>query len=143
MTAPPLDWLHHLADEADRGQPHPERDSGSQAQLCKVSSSHKLYRSQLARIAASTWLARERLEQIIFDRSMRGYAYVVNVNYPASETLTGDFSPFTRATQILEVSSANLTTASNGSGYKRATVTISWTGGNSIQLETLVTLWGS
>lgn len=90
----------------------------------------------------ATWLARERLERVLFSKEMNGYASITTANYPSPETFTGTFSPFTRTTQILEVSSANLTSASNGSGYKRVTVAVTWVGGHSIQLEGLVTLWG-
>ncbi len=84
-------------------------------------------------------LASEKIEQTIADKTFNGYAAIVNANYP-NETLTGDFAMFTRSTQILEVSTADYTTASPGSGMKRVTVTVAWDfqGAKSISVTTLL-----
>lgn len=89
----------------------------------------------------ATALAREKLEEITFDKKMNGYAYAVDANYPVSEVLTGNFSDFTRTISIREVDATDLNTTQNNSGYKKVTVMVSWSGG-SLTLDTLVTLWG-
>nr|AQQ75240.1 hypothetical protein [uncultured bacterium] len=71
------------------------------------------------------WLATEKLEDIIADRhsTTRGYGYLVSGNYPI-ENPVGGAPGFTRSVSINETR-ANLT--SPGTGYKRVTVTVSWT----------------
>lgn len=70
------------------------------------------------------WLAAERLEDVIADRhsSTRGYAYVVNANYPAEPSIAG-FTGCSRTTTITETG-PNLVAA--GSGYKTVTVTVTF-----------------
>ena len=70
------------------------------------------------------WLVQEKMEDVIADRhsTTRGYAYVVTANYPAEATITG-FPGFSRSVVIAETA-ANLSSA--GTGYKRATVTVTW-----------------
>lgn len=85
------------------------------------------------------WLANERLEQIIADRhsSTRGYAYVVNANYPAEASFT-NFPGFTRSVSITETS-ANLSSA--GTGYKKVAVSVGFPnvrGGTSTLVVTTV-----
>ena len=89
----------------------------------------------------ATALARERLEEITFDKKMNLYASIVSANYPATENLTGAYSAYTRTVTILEVNPADLSSAQNNSGYKKVTVTVSWNGG-SVTLATLLTSWG-
>lgn len=91
----------------------------------------------------ATWLARERLDRILFNKEMSGYNFIIPANYSGNETFTGALIPFTRTTQIVEVSSADLASAQSGSGYKRVTVSVTWPGNNSVTLEGLVTLWGA
>jgi prepilin-type N-terminal cleavage/methylation domain-containing protein len=87
------------------------------------------------------WLASEKLEDIIADRhsATRGYTYLVTGNYTTENSITG--SPgFTRSVAFNETT-ADLTTA--GTGYKRVTVTVSWTDGGgvarSLTLASIVT----
>ncbi|MGQ0627521.1 MAG: type IV pilus modification PilV family protein [Phycisphaerales bacterium] len=70
------------------------------------------------------WLLQEKMEDIIADRhsTTRGYPYVVAANYPAETAIAG-FAAFSRTVSIAETG-ANLVSA--GTGYKRATVTVSW-----------------
>ena len=84
-------------------------------------------------------LASERIEQVIADKTFKGYATITNANYPG-ETLTGEFAMFTRATQIVEVSTTDYITPLVGSGMKRVTVTVSWDfrGAQSISVVTLL-----
>lgn len=87
------------------------------------------------------WLAAEKLEDIIADRhsTTRGYSYLVAGNYPAENPVSG-FIGFTRSVAFAETG-ADLVTA--GTGYKRATVTVSWTDATatarSLSLSTVVT----
>ena len=87
------------------------------------------------------WLATERIEDIIADRhsATRGYAYLASGNYPAEASITG-FAGFSRSVAFTETG-VNLVTP--GTGYKRVTVTVSWTdaGGSarSLALSTVVT----
>lgn len=88
------------------------------------------------------WLATERLEDIIADRhsSTRGYSYLVNGNYSTENPVSG-FTGFTRSVAITE-SGANLV-AGSGTGYKKATVTVSFTDGRgtsrSVSIATVLT----
>ncbi len=103
-----------------------------------VSEANKMEHTLIA-----TYLAQERLEQIILDKKYRLYAYVTGANYAASENMaTQGFTGYTRTTNIVEVSASNLTTPQNGSGYKRVTVTVQPSGGETVTLTTLVTQWG-
>ena len=86
------------------------------------------------------WLATEKLEDVIADRhsTTRGYTYVVNANYPAEPSIAG-FTGFGRTTSITETT-ADLSTA--GLGYKRVTVTVTWTekgASKSLAVSTVVT----
>lgn len=80
-----------------------------------------------ARLAIARWLAAERLEDIIADRNSatRGYPYVLTSNYPAETSIT-DFAGFTRSVVITETG-PDLTTP--GTGYKKASVTVTYTDG--------------
>lgn len=84
-------------------------------------------------------LASEKIEQIIADKTFKGYSTILNSNYP-SESLTGEFAMFTRSTQISEVSSTDYTTPAAGSGMKRVSVTVTWNfqGAKSISVTTLL-----
>lgn len=87
------------------------------------------------------WLATERMEDIIADRHSvtRGYAYIDSGNYP-TESSVADAPAFSRSVVITETG-ADL--ASPGTGYKRVTVTVSWTDAHgeaqSLSLTTIVT----
>lgn len=89
---------------------------------------------------AAVYLAQERLEQMTADKYYRGYGYLVPGNYPASEAVTVGSHQYTRLITITEVSGTDLTTAVQGSGYKRVAVTVSWPGGatNQLTLETVM-----
>lgn len=88
------------------------------------------------------WLAAEKLEDVIADRhsSARGFAYLVNANYPAESALSG-YTGFARSVAIAE-SGANLITGS-GTGYKRVTVSITFKDGRNttrtLSLSTVLT----
>ena len=81
-------------------------------------------------ISRARWLASEKLEDVIADRhsTARGYAWLINGNYPAEAQVTG-FEQFSRSVAIAETA-ADL--ASPGSGYKTVTVTIGWTDTNGV-----------
>ncbi len=83
------------------------------------------------------WLAQEKLEDIIADRnsSTRGYTYVVQSNYPAEPTISG-FPGFSRSVSLAETN-ADLTTP--GSGYKKVTVTVTWTDASATSRSLAVT----
>ena len=71
------------------------------------------------------WLALEKLESIIADRhcTTRGYPYVTASNYPGEDSIAG-FAGFSRSVAVAETG-ADL--AGPGAGYKRVTVTVSYT----------------
>ena len=86
------------------------------------------------------FLASERLEQVIADRSapLRGFTYVVSASYPAEPAVTG-FPNFSRSVAINETDASLIGT---GVGYKTATVTVTWTtrkGSQRTALATVVT----
>lgn len=87
------------------------------------------------------WLATEKLEDIVADRhsTTRGYGYLVAGNYPAESPVAG-YTGFTRTVSFVQTN-ADLVTA--GSGYMKATVTVSWTDATStarsLSIATVVT----
>jgi prepilin-type N-terminal cleavage/methylation domain-containing protein len=87
------------------------------------------------------WLASEKLEDVIADRSSttRGYTYVIAANYPAESPVPG-FTGFTRSVAITETGPD---LASAGTGYKRVVVTVGYTGAGgaarTLMLSTVVT----
>lgn len=89
-------------------------------------------------------LAREKLEQVIADRAVKGYAVTKSTNYSDGQ-LSGDYNEFTRNVTITEVNPDDDDAVDDfldvqaGSGYARVTVTVDWNdGNNSIKLETLI-----
>lgn len=99
--------------------------------------------NEMENTLTATYLAQERIEQIIQDKEYRLYNYIVTANYAATENLaTQGFPGFTRTTSIFEVSPNNLSTPQNGTNYKRITVTVQPTGGEMVSLTTLLTRWG-
>jgi len=94
-------------------------------------------------IQASTakWLAMEKLEDVIADRSdpSRGYGYIISSNYP-NEAKIPNFPGYTRQVTIVETDA--LFTA-GGVGVKTIAVTVKWAHGNgqphTISLRTVVT----
>jgi prepilin-type N-terminal cleavage/methylation domain-containing protein len=91
--------------------------------------------------STARWLAMEKLEDVIADAhsSTRGYGYVVNANYAAENPVSG-FVAFTRAVSVVETG-PDLVSA--GTGYKKVTVTVSWTDATatarSLNIATVVT----
>jgi prepilin-type N-terminal cleavage/methylation domain-containing protein len=87
------------------------------------------------------WLATEKLEDVIADRhsTTRGYAWLTGANYAAEAPVAG-FVQFSRSVVFAETA-ADL--VSVGTGYKKATVTVSWTDSTgtarSIAIATIVT----
>ena len=71
-------------------------------------------------------LAREKMEILAADKFniSRGYAYLVAGNYPDESPVSGFL--FNRTVTFSDVSSADLSTTSAGSGYRKATVTVRW-----------------
>lgn len=80
-------------------------------------------------LSRARWLAGERLEDIIADRHSpsRGFAYVVNANYPSEPTVSG-FPGFTRAVSIAETG----INGNAGTGFKAVNVTITWVDGQAV-----------
>ena len=93
------------------------------------------------RAVQASQLAHERLERIIADKKGRGYDFITMANYPAIESFTGAFAPFTRTLSIQEVRDSDLMTPQPNTGYKRITVVVTAPGGLSVTEETLVTRW--
>lgn len=96
--------------------------------------------------ARASYLAQERLEQIVQDKEYLGFDTIVAVNYPTNENLTAQgFGGYTRTVNILEVNANDLTSPAPppGSGYKRITVSVQVAGGDTVTLTTLLTRWGT
>ncbi|MBI2092690.1 MAG: prepilin-type N-terminal cleavage/methylation domain-containing protein [Deltaproteobacteria bacterium] len=74
----------------------------------------------------ASYVAREKLEQMVFDKVYKGYDYVQNGNYNINEPVLVGNHNYTRQTNIYEVSKADLTTAEAGSGFKRIDMTVLW-----------------
>lgn len=89
----------------------------------------------------ATYLARERLEQMISDKAYRGYDYVVNENYDTSTTVSVGNNYFTRSFNIYEVYRSDLITPLDDSGFKRIDMMVSWgsSGAENITIPTLIT----
>lgn len=91
----------------------------------------------------ATYLAQERMEQIIQDKKYRFYDYIISANYPSPVDLAPQgFPGYTRTITILEVSPQNLTSSQPNSEYKRLTVSVQVAGGDTVTLTTLLNLWG-
>lgn len=88
---------------------------------------------------AATYLARERLEQLISDKVSRGYDYLINSNYTTNDSVSVGNNFFSRSFNIYEVDGGDLSTPSPNSGYKRIDMMISW-GMSSNQNITIPTL---
>jgi hypothetical protein len=93
-------------------------------------------RSDTVMTNRARWLAVERLEQVIADRAnpARGYTFLVPANYPAETSIAG-FPGFARSVAFVETG-PTLTGA--GTGYRRATVTVTWSGGRSLALSSVL-----
>jgi len=108
-----------------------------------MTAAQRLSRDQVTPIQVSRarWLATEKLEEVIADRSSttRGYSYVITSNYPAENPVATD-PDFSRSVTITETG-ADLQTS--GTGYKTVTVVISWTDvtgtSRSLSMSTVVT----
>lgn len=92
----------------------------------------------------ATYLARERLEQLVSDKVSLGYDHVINDNYDTSATVSVGNNFFTRSFNIYEVERDNLIVPAppeEPSGFKRIDMTVSWglAAGQSITIPTLIT----
>jgi prepilin-type N-terminal cleavage/methylation domain-containing protein len=74
----------------------------------------------------ATYLAREKIEQILYNKTYNGYAWVGMNQYLASEPIVLGGSNYVRDLSIYEVQKSDLLTAQGGSGLKRVDVTVSW-----------------
>lgn len=87
-------------------------------------------------------LARQKLEQIIKDRAVVGYAQTIAANY-SDGRLSGDYQAYTRNVTITEVDpdadsgTDDFLDPQPGSGFARVTVIVSF-GTESVKLETLI-----
>src|SRR3990167_4814546 len=92
-------------------------------------------------VLVATLLAQEKLEAMTADKEFNLYASINSTNYPSSsEDLTSlGYPGFNRATTIQEVNPVDLSSTQAGSGYKKITVSVSWTGGQTVMLTTLLT----
>lgn len=108
--------------------------------LWSIQAAHK-QRIDPMRTSKARWLAQEKLEDIIADRhsTTRGYSYVITGNYPAETPVSG-YAAFNRSVTVSETA-ADLVSA--GTGYKKATVTVTWNDSKgqsrSLALATVVT----
>ncbi len=93
------------------------------------------------RFSQARWLATERLEDIIADRhsTTRGYEYLSELHYPIEPAVASNLA-FARRVRIVETG-PDLRT--HGTGYKTATVTLTWTDSNghaqSLEVATVLT----
>jgi len=94
------------------------------------------------RAVVASFLAREKMEEIIADRSLLGYGAVLSKEY-SDGRLPSPFSAFTRSVRIIEVDpdadigSDSFLDPLPGSGYARVTVEVGY-GDGSVKLETLI-----
>jgi len=74
----------------------------------------------------ATWLAMEKLEDVIADRHApsRGWSHLTSANYPDESSIDG-FPGFSRRVTLRETGPD---LESSGSGYMLVTVTVQWTG---------------
>jgi prepilin-type N-terminal cleavage/methylation domain-containing protein len=97
------------------------------------------HRVDAIKASRARWLAAEKLEDVIADRHCRGYTYLIAANYP-NEAVVDGWPGFSRAVTLTETG-VNLSSA--GTGYMRATCTVTYTGGNgfpqSLSLSTILT----
>ena len=74
----------------------------------------------------ATYLARERLEIIAFDKVYSGYDSIKNARYGTSENVNVGGKNYIRELNIYEVNKFDLITAEQGSNFKRVDVTVKW-----------------
>jgi type II secretory pathway pseudopilin PulG len=91
-------------------------------------------------LSRARWLAAEKLEDCIADghSATRGYAYLVNGNYPAEAPVSG-FTGMSRSVSIIETAPKFIA----GTGWKTITVTMTYSDGQgatrSLALSTVLT----
>ncbi len=85
----------------------------------------QIRRADPAALVTARWLATERLESVIADRHepTRGYAYVLEANYPP-ETAVAGFAAFSRFVSIVETGPDLV---SGGTGYRTVAVRVVYT----------------
>lgn len=93
-------------------------------QVMSSSVSHSVDTELLTRATA---LAEEKMEKIVGDKNGRGYAYLVNSNYPTEANAGGNHG-FTRSVSIVEYST-----------YKSIQVSVAHTGIQPVRLVSFVT----
>lgn len=94
-------------------------------------------------LLSASYLAQEKMEQIIHDKKRQGYNFVIIDNYLSPEDLDSEGYPgYSRTLTIEEVRDTDLITPQNGTGYKRITVSVTPPGYPAITLITLITSWG-
>jgi prepilin-type N-terminal cleavage/methylation domain-containing protein len=81
-------------------------------------------------------LAREKVDEILFDKQSLGWGQIIEANYPAEA-----IGAFSRATQITEVDPLDLVTAMPNTGYRRIAVSVTGLG-QQADITTLATEWG-
>ncbi len=74
----------------------------------------------------ATYLARERLEIIAFDKVYSGYDSIENARYGTSENVNVGGKNYIRELNIYEVNKFDLITAEQDSNFKRVDVTVKW-----------------
>ena len=95
--------------------------------LVAVFSTSLVGSSDSEHITIATFLAQEKMEQILADKNGRGYSYIVNSNYPAEDPVPG-YPGYSRSVVITEVSD-----------YKIVVVRVSHLDSSDVELTTEVT----
>lgn len=107
-----------------------------------------LYQQNVARSSYSertlkaTLLAQQKMEQIVHDKTYNGYSYLVSGNYTSPEDLTAaGYAGYTRTITFANVNANTLNDQVPNAGYRRVTVAVAISGGETVSLTTLVTDW--
>ena len=73
----------------------------------------------------ATNLATQKIEQIVSDKSFKGYDWIADENYTV-EQLSASNAGFSRSVSVNEVDSSDLTTPEVGSGFKKVDISVTW-----------------
>lgn len=79
----------------------------------------------------ATWLATEKIEDIIADRHSvsgnRGYDFLYDANAEYDDEATGDITGYPQFSRQITIAETKADLSSAGGGYKTVTVTVGWT----------------
>lgn len=96
--------------------------------------SYQLYSTDMKVVAAE--IAQQKMEQLLAQKAMHGYVSIVS--QPAEAVVSGP-TTFSRSTTVEYVNPTTMAVSAVDTGYKRITVTVTWSGSAGVTVVSLVT----